>query len=131
MLLYRPVGPKELELIAQSGYEAFPPRLPDQPIFYPVLNFEYAVQIARDWNSKGVQGAGFVTRFEVEQSYAGQFEVHTVGSRIHQELWVPAEELEEFNRHIVGSITVEAAFYGEKFNGEIDPATNLPKFVIA
>ena len=130
MILYRPVGPKELELIAATGFKVFPPRLPDQPIFYPVLNFEYAAQIARDWNSTGPQGAGFVTKFEVEQSYAGRFEVHIVGSRIHQELWVPAEELEEFNRHIVGLITVEASFYGEKFSGEIDPTTNLPTFVV-
>ena len=129
MILYRPVGVKELELIAQSGFKAFPPRLPDQPIFYPVLNFEYAAQIAREWNSTGPGGAGFVTRFEVEQSYAERFEVHVVGNRIHQELWVPAEELEEFNRHIAGLITVEAAFYGKKFNGEIDPLTNLPKSV--
>ena len=131
MILYRPVGPKELELIMASGFKAFPPRLPDQPIFYPVLNSEYATQIARDWNSMGSQGAGFVTRFEVEQSYAGQFEVHTVGSRVHQELWIPAEELAEFNRHIAGLIAVEAAFYGEKFSGEVDPATNLPRFAIA
>lgn len=130
MILYRPVGPKELELIAAAGFKAFPPRLPDQPIFYPVLNFEYATQIARDWNSTGPQGAGFVTQFEVEQSYVERFDVQTVGSRIHQELWVPAEELEEFNRHIVGLITVEAAFYGDKFSGEVDPVTNLPKFTV-
>ncbi len=129
MILYRPVGVKELELIAQAGFQAFPPRLPEQPIFYPVLNFEYAAQIAREWNSTGPQGAGFVTQFEVEQSYAERFEVHVVGNRVHQELWVPAEELEELNRHIAGLITVEAAFYGEKFNGEIDPMTNLPKSV--
>ncbi len=84
MLLYRPVGPKELALIAQSGYKAFPPRLSDQPIFYPVLNFEYAAQIAREWYSAGPAGAGFVTRFEVEQSYAEQFEVHVVGNHTHQ-----------------------------------------------
>jgi hypothetical protein len=51
MVLYRPVGPKELALIAASDYTAFPPRLAEQPIFYPVLNFEYAEQIARDWNA--------------------------------------------------------------------------------
>jgi hypothetical protein len=35
--LYRPVGKKELELIRASGFRAFPPRLPGQPFFYPVL----------------------------------------------------------------------------------------------
>ncbi len=101
MILFRPVGPKELVLIADSGYTAFPPRLPEQPIFYPVLNFEYAEQITRNWNATTPPYAGFVTRFEVEQDYAEKFEVHTVGGKTHQELWVPAEELNEFNHHIV------------------------------
>lgn len=127
MLLYRPVGLKELELIAQADFKAFPPRLPEQPIFYPVLNFEYAEQIARDWNTKSNSFAGFVTEFQVEDDYIKQFDVHVVGSRIHQELWIPAEELEEFNRHIVGKITIQAAYYGENFQGEIDSETNLPK----
>ena len=51
-ILYRPVGPKELALIEESGWQEFPPRLAYQPIFYPVLNSEYAVKIARDWNVK-------------------------------------------------------------------------------
>ncbi len=126
MILYRPVGAKELELIALADYGAFPPRLPEQPIFYPVLNLKYAEQIARDWNTESNSFAGFVTKFEVEDDYVSKFEVHVVGSRIHQELWVPAEELEEFNSHIVGKISIEAAYYGEKFDGEIDPETNLP-----
>jgi len=109
MILYRPVGPKELALIADSGYTAFPPRLPEQPIFYPVLNFDYAEQIARDWNATTPPYAGFVTRFEVDQRYAETFEIHPVGGKIHQELWVPAEELPEFNRHIKGKIEVVAA----------------------
>jgi hypothetical protein len=117
MILYRPVGPKELELIIASGYTAFPPRLPEQPIFYPVLNFQYAEQIARDWNAPTPPYAGFVTRFEVDQRYAETFEIHTVGGKVHQELWVPAEELPEFNRHIQGKIEVVAAYYDDKFKG--------------
>ena len=118
MLLFRPVGLKELELIATSGNSAFPPRLPEQPIFYPVLNFEYAEQIARDWNATTPPFAGFVTRFEVEDAYAQTFDIHTVGGMIHQELGIPAEELAEFNRHIIGKITVIAAYYGDQFTGE-------------
>ena len=118
MILYRPVGPKELDLIATSGYEAFPPRLPEQPIFYPVLNFEYAEQIARDWNATTPPYVGFVTRFEVDQVYAETFEIHKVGGKIHQELWVPAEELPEFNQHIKGRIEVVGAYYGDKFSGD-------------
>jgi len=107
--LYRPVGPKELELIEASGWREFPPRLPDQPIFYPVLNEEYATQIARDWNVKA-SGSGFVTRFQVDAEFVGRYRVETVGGSTHKELWVPAEELGEFNRHIVGPIEVIAGF---------------------
>lgn len=123
MILYRPVGLKELELIAASGFTAFPPRLPEQPVFYPVLNFAYAEQIARDWNATTAPYAGFVTRFEVDQRYAEAFEIHTVGGMIHQELWVPAEELPEFNRHIKGKIEVVAAYYGGRFNGDRERIT--------
>jgi hypothetical protein len=126
MILYRPVGLKELELIAASGYSAFPARLPEQPIFYPVLNFEYAEQIARDWNASTPPYAGFVTRFEVDQVYAKKFEVHSVGGLVHQELWVPAEELAEFNQHILRNIEITAAYYGQNFTLAIDPQTNLP-----
>src|SRR5437763_13135807 len=65
--LYRPVGPRELALIRASGFRAFPPRLPEQPIFYPVLFEAYAAQIARDWSSKSAQAGyhGYITRFAV------------------------------------------------------------------
>src|SRR5258707_4608122 len=109
IILYRPVGPKELALIADSGYREFPPRLPEQPIFYPVLSEEYARQIARDWNVKA-SGAGFVTKFEVERDYLNQFKVQTVGGSEHTEYWIPAEQLAEFNRNIVGKIEVVAEF---------------------
>lgn len=110
LVLYRPVGPKELELIKATDWRAFPPRLPEQPIFYPVLNEDYAVQIARDWNVRE-NGAGYVTRFEVDVVFAARYAPQTVGGAIHKELWVPAEELEEFNRHIVGRIVVTQEFH--------------------
>ncbi len=111
--LYRPVGPKELELIAASGYREFPPRLPAQPIFYPVLNEDYARQIARDWNVPA-SGAGYVIRFSVRKSFADRYPVKTVGSAVHQELWVPAEDLRELNRNIVGLLEVIEKFTNEK-----------------
>jgi hypothetical protein len=107
--LYRPVGPKELALIEASGWREFPPRLPEQPIFYPVLNEEYAIQIARRWNVRE-NGAGFVTRFAVNTEFLKRYPVQQVGASIHQELWVPAEDLDEFNRHIVGAIEVIAEY---------------------
>ena len=109
-ILYRPVGPEELELIKDSGWTAFPPRLPDQPIFYPVTNEPYAIQIARDWNVKA-SGSGYVTRFEVNSEFLARYPIQVVGGREHTELWVPSEELEEFNRHIVGKIEVTQSFF--------------------
>lgn len=107
--LYRPVGPEELALIEASGMTAFPPRLPEQPIFYPVLSEDYAVKIARDWNVPQ-SGAGFVTRFAVRAEVANRYEPQEAGGKAHMELWVPAEDLDAFNAAIVGEIEVIGRF---------------------
>ena len=88
--------------------------------FYPVLNFEYAAQIAKDWNTNDEFSgfAGFVTEFEVSESYFSSFEIQNVGGANHNELWVPAEKISEFNDQIIGRIRVSGAFYGEQFEGE-------------
>jgi hypothetical protein len=109
LTLWRPVGPKELELIQQSGMRNFPPRLPDQPIFYPVLTEEYAIKIARDWNVSA-SGSGFVTRFQIKRSFIDHYEVQEAGGRSHLEYWIPAEELDAFNAAIVGPIEVVRSF---------------------
>ncbi|MBE6932716.1 MAG: hypothetical protein E7464_05000 [Ruminococcaceae bacterium] len=108
MILYRPVGQAEYDLIAASGFTAYPPRLPEQPIFYPVLNARYAREIAEKWNRRypDSQYTGYVTSFEIDDGYVSQFLVHTVGASYHQELWIPAEELEKFNAHIIGTIQI-------------------------
>lgn len=111
MILYRPVGTKELELIRDSGFAKYPPRLPEQPIFYPVLNEKYATEIASQWNVKyNEDHRGYVTKFEIDDAYASQFEIHVVGGEYHQELWVPAQELDIFNQHIIGYIQVIREF---------------------
>ncbi len=101
--LYRPVNAKELELIKQSEWKEFPPRLPDQPIFYPVSNFEYAKQITVEWNIPAY-GNGYVTEFDVDKKYLSQYRQENVGADMHNEYWIPAEELPAFNAHIVGAI---------------------------
>ncbi len=117
MILFRPTGLGELQLVLQRDLAGFPPRLPDQPIFYPVTTARYAAQIARDWNTKSELRAGYVTELAVDDAYVSQFERKIVGSREHEELWVPAEQLEELNRHITAPIKVIDAFFGDAFVG--------------
>ena len=103
--LYRPTGPKELKLVEDSGYKRWPPRLPEQPIFYPVTNEEYAKEIAIKWNIKDSK-VGFVTKFEVKKEFMDKYDTHQVGGKNHTEWWIPAEDLEELNNNIVGLIEV-------------------------
>ena len=122
--LYRPVGIKELELIRNEGWKKFPPRLEWQPIFYPVLNQPYAAQIAREWNTRDEFSGycGIVTEFDLLESHYLTFAVQNVGGTIHNELWVPAAEVEEFNRNIVGGIRVVEAFFGDGFTLPVNAA---------
>jgi len=125
--LFRPVGLYELALIWNSGMREFPPRLPRQPIFYPVANVEYATQIARDWNTKDESSgfAGYVTRFAVLTSGLAEFEPHTAGGSSHVEYWIPAEQLPAFNASIRGVIHVAAAYFGDGFKGCVPELFNL------
>lgn len=107
--LYRPTGPEELALIKESGYRKWPPRLPGQPIFYPVTNEQYAVEIARDWNVPA-SGYGCVTRFQVSTEFMQNYEIQQVGASHHTEWWIPADDLEDLNAHIVGLIEVIREF---------------------
>jgi len=111
-VLYRPVGQREYELIEAANFRRFPPRLPEQPFFYPVTNEEYATQIARDWNTKDEASGfvGYVMRFHIPSEFLRKYPIRTVGSALHQEYWIPATELEEFNNHIDGTIELIASF---------------------
>jgi len=112
MQLWRPTGRKELVKIEELGMRAFPPRLPEQPIFYPVISFDYAEAIARDWNSvrENHEYIGFVLGFEIDDTYGAKFPMQTAGGKACQELWVPSEELDDFNRHIRGEINIIAEY---------------------
>lgn len=109
VILWRPVGPEELALVRATGMRAFPPRLPEQPIFYPVLSEDYAIKIARDWNVPA-SGAGYVTRFHVQKAFLNRYQVQEAGGKAHKEYWIPAEEMDAFNAAIVGEIEVIMQF---------------------
>jgi hypothetical protein len=121
--LFRPVGLQELALLWDSGMRAFPRRLVHQPIFYPVLNLEYARQIASDWNTPDEHSgfAGYVTEFGV----SSRFDVHTAGSAKHREYWIPAQEMGSFNKALKGLISVEEAYFGAKFTGFVPDENTL------
>lgn len=118
--LFRPVGQREYELIAASGFSRFPPRLPAQPIFYPVLTEAYATEIARDWNTRDEPSGftGYVLRFHVDTAFISRYPERIAGAARHRELWVPAADLDDFNRHIRGPIEVAAEFHGSNVSGE-------------
>jgi hypothetical protein len=103
--LGRPVGPAELELLRAADMRAWPPRLPDQPISYPVLNEAYARQIAAEWNV-AASGAGYITSFHLPTSFARRYPTCQAGGRDKLELWIPASELDELNQHLIGPIEV-------------------------
>lgn len=108
--LYRPCGPQELALVADSGFRRWPPRLVGQPIFYPVTNESYARQITERWNAPR-EGVGYVTKFEVLASFMERYEIHQVGGPDHTEWWIPAEDLEALNDTIVGLIEVVGRYH--------------------
>ena len=115
--LYRPVGIKELELIIDANWKGYPPRLTWQPIFYPVLNQTYAEEIASKWNTEDEFSGycGIVTAFELNEDHYSKYDVQNVGAAIHEELWIPSEELELFNHNISGMITIKKVFFGTRF----------------
>ena len=126
--LYRPVGLRELQLIIDNGYKKFPPRLSWQPIFYPVLNQAYAEQIALEWNTSDEFSGycGIVTAFCLPRDYLQKYPIQNVGAKTHEELWVPSEELEDFNNQIIGGIEITKVFISKQFNASAnDEATKV------
>ena len=99
--------------------KGFPPRLPEQSIFYPVLVQEYADQTAATWNTKEEPFVGYVIEMEILDEYGARFTPQTVGSAIHRELWVPSEELAEFNNQHTKPVSVRRAYFGPKYRGHV------------
>lgn len=118
--LFRPVGIYELKKIVLNNLKAFPPRLSNQPIFYPVINLDYAAFIARDWNTKDENSGycGFVTSFDIDSDYISKYKLKQVGNNIHKEYWVPSESLNEFNSQIIGLIEIKQSYYGNLYEGK-------------
>ena len=113
--LYRPVGQKEPDLIEASEWKRFPPRLEWQPIFYPVLNENYATRIAAEWNTKDVENGsvGFALKFDVAEAFLESYNVEQVGDAECLEYWIPSEHLDAFNDAIEGTIEIISEWRGD------------------
>lgn len=103
-------------MVRDSGFREFPPRLPEQPFFYPVLNETYATQIASDWNTRDERSgfAGYVLRFNVRTEFLNQYEIHVVGDSTHREYWIPAKDLTSLNANIAGQIELISEFHAKQ-----------------
>lgn len=100
--MYRPCNQAEYNLVKESGFKKWPPRLPGQPIFYPVTNQRYAQEV-NEWNHKDF-GGGYVMKFTVKKSFVDQYKIERVGAEHHTEWWIPAEDLDALNDNIIGQI---------------------------
>ena len=89
----------------ESGFKKWPPRLPEQPIFYPVTNEEYAKEISTKWKKEESKVA-YVTKFKVKKEFMDRYKIQQVGGNNHTEWWIPTEDLEELNANIVGLIEI-------------------------
>lgn len=112
VVMYRPTGPEEYELVANSGFTKWPPRLEGQPIFYPVTNEKYAREITEQWNIRD-SGVGYVFKFLVKQSFVEKYNVEKVGGQNHTEWWIPSEKMDELNNSIVGKIEMIGRYPAE------------------
>lgn len=124
--MYRPVGPGEYEKLIQSDFEAWPPRLEGQPIFYPVTNEKYAREIATEWNIPEC-GIGYVTKFKVQNSFADQYAPQKVGAQHHTEWWIPAEAVDSLNSNIIGKIEVIGVYPGSDKRRQTEEPLKMPQ----
>ncbi len=61
---------------------------------------------------------GYVTRFAVRTDFLSEYNIETVGAKdLHEEYWIPSEDLENFNDNIVGTIEVTREFTKSQSNG--------------
>ena len=106
--LWRPMGQQELRLVREAGGRRWPALRSHQTHFFPMLDEDFAIRAAQNWNLFGP--VRYVARFHVETGFLGRYSTRSFGGSATPMLWVAAEELDEFNAHIVGSIEVVHEF---------------------
>lgn len=120
MELYRPLDAEEYHAIEARRFHGFPPRSEEQPIFTALLSEEGASQIARHMRiSKQADNTVYVVSFLVDDAYIRQFPVQQAHERDRRALWIPADELDILNQHLIGDIRVLASYQIERSEGEV------------
>ena len=120
MELYRPLNAEEYRAVEARCFRGFPPRAEDQPLFTALLSEEGASQIARHMRiAKESENVVYVVSFLVEDAYIRQFPVQHMEERDRRALWLPAEEVDILNQHLIGNIRVVAAYQIDRAHGEV------------
>jgi len=113
--LFRAVGQGEHDMVKESG--KFPARMPWQPLFCPMLEESYAVEVARGHHTQDPASGyvGYVLRFRVRRAFIERYDPVTAGGvEHHREYRIPAEDLADLNKNLVGPIEVLHSFRGSR-----------------
>ena len=120
MELYRPLNADEFHEVEARSFRGFPPRPAEQPLFTALLSEEGASQIARHMRiAKACDNIVYVVKFLVEDAYIRQFPVQHVQERNRRALWIPADEIDILNQHLIGDIRVLASYEIDRADGEV------------
>lgn len=120
MELYRPLNAEEFHAVEARSFRGFPPRSDEQPLFTALLSEEGASQIAKHMRiAKEAENTVYVVSFLVEDAYIRQFPVQHAEERNRRALWLPAEEVDILNQHLIGTIRVIASYQIDRANGEV------------
>ena len=119
MELYRPLCAEEYHEIEAMKFKGFPARNPDQPLFTALLSQEGASQIAKRMKvAKQADPTVYVVSFLVDDAYIRQFPVQHTDDRNRRALWIPAEEMDILNQHLIGGIRVLATYEVDRAEGD-------------
>lgn len=120
MELYRPLCADEYHEIEALKFQGFPPRSGEQPLFTALLSQEGASQIAKHMKvAKQTEPTVYVVSFLVDDAYIRQFPVQHTEDRNRRALWIPADEMDILNQHLIGGIRVLASYEVNRDDGDI------------
>ena len=112
-LLYRAVGPDELQFIKDSDWVRYPARSPSGQTFLATVDLEYAEEVAEKWMLRDYDSSS-VTTFRMDSDYIAKFKLEKLGGRTRNEYQISDGQIDEFISRIDGRIELVCSF---KSNG--------------